>query len=333
MDLSIVITNWNRAALLSDCLRSVEANTHGIAYEIIVVDNGSSDGSAEAVRRCFPRVRLLANRENLGFSRGSNQGLGESRGRFVALLNNDTVLRENAFAKLVSFLDAHPEAGAVGPRLLNPSGRVQESALTSFISVRSALLGGEWTSILTRRLFPGAAARSGMILHAGEQDRPCEVAWLVGACLVARRDVVDRVGPLDERIFMYGEDMEWCYRIRQAGYAIFFLPDATVEHLDHLPTKDSMERVAGQQMAHQIYFYRKHKGAGAAACLHAALFLGSAAKLPAFAVLALLGRGAGPGIQDRLEWKVRFHACALKYFLRRPFLGAQAGGPAAPHRT
>jgi len=325
MDLSIIIPTWNRIGLLTDCLRSIEAHTRGVDYEILVVDNGSTDGTAETVRREFPRVRLLENRDNLGFSRGCNQGIRASRGRFIALLNNDTLLGENAFQKLVSFLDAHPEAGAAGPRLLNPSGAVQESALTSFINIRAALLGGEWTPIVKRRIFPRSTARSGMILHAAEQHRPCRVAWLVGACLVVRRDAADRAGMLDEAIFMYGEDMEWCYRIGRAGYAIFFFPEATVVHLDHLPSKDTLDRVVSQQMANQIYFYRKHRGQAAAACLGASLFVGSLMKLPAFAALWSLGRRAAPVTRDRLGLKVRFHACALKYFLRLP-LSLTGGG-------
>ena len=318
-DLSIVIPTWNRRSLLHDCLRSIFHWTRGVGFEVVVVDNGSTDGTVEMIREGYPSVRVIANRENLGFSRGCNQGIQASSGRFFAVLNNDTVLLEDAFSKLVSFLDAHPAVGAVGPRLVTPGGLVQESAMGAFIDLRSALFGGEYFSRFLRRLFPFWSRVPEMVTPVREQDRPLEVAWLVGACILGRRAVTEQAGLFDEKIFMYIEDMEWCYRVRKAGWTVFYYPQARIRHLDHTPTKDSMSRVMSQHMGNQVYFYRKHKGAVPAVGLGVALFLGSLIKLPGFVLLSAGSRIASGKRTGRLEFKVRFHYHALRYFFSLPF--------------
>jgi len=320
MDLSIVIVTWNRKLLLSRCLRSVLSHTRGLTYETIVLDNGSTDGTLEMIREDFPGIRLISNRENLGFTKGNNRAIREAGGRYIALLNNDTLLLENALETLVSFMDSHPKAGAVGPLLLNPDGSIQESALGAFINIRIALVGGEHLSRWTGRLLPGRPSFvPEMVIPAGEQKTPREVAWVVGACMVIRRDAWRDAGPFDEAIFMYMEDMEWCYRAHRSGWSVYFCPHARVVHLDHLPTKAAMGSVVGQQLAHQIYFIRKHRGRLSALCLGFALFLGTFIKLPGFALAWCFCRLSGRPVGKNLIFKLKYYLHAQRYFLLLPF--------------
>jgi len=319
MDLSVIIPTWNRRALLGECLASIQAHTTGLTYELIVVDNGSSDCTVEMIQRGFPSVRLIRSDRNLGFAAGCNEGMRQAAGRYFALVNNDTLLRENALGRLVSFMEEHPGAGAVGPLLRNHDGSVQRSALRGFITPGTALLGGEFLARFVRRLSPGAARWCAeMVVSPDGVPEPCQVAWVVGACIVVRREAVLQAGGLDENIFMYAEDMEWCYRLKQNGWSVWYDPEASVVHLDHLATKDSAERVVSQNVAHQIYFYRKHKGAIPAFGLGLSLFLGSWMKLPGF----VLGYGASRVLRRRedpyLRFKIRYHYLALRYFFRLP---------------
>ena len=320
MVLSVIIPTWNRRALLGDCLASILAHTQGLEYELIVVDNGSSDGTAGMIERDFPSVRLIRNDTNRGFTAACNEGMRRAQGRYLALVNNDTLFRENALGRLVSFLDVHPRAGVVGPLLQNPDGSVQRSALEEFLNPKTALLGGEFLAKIVRRVSPRAADRfPGTVVSPDQAREPREVAWVVGACMVVRREAVLQAGGLDENIFMYAEDMEWCYRLKQAGWSVWYDPAASVVHLDDLATKDDAERIVSRNMAHQIYFYRKHKGAVPALGLGLSLFLGSWMKLPGF----LLGYGASRALHGRadpyLGFKVRYHYLALRYFFLLPF--------------
>ena len=332
MDLSIVIATWNRKELLCKCLRSLYAHTTGISFEVHVVDNASRDGTADAVRRAFPGVKLRVSEENLGFVRGSNLGIRNSTGRHIALLNNDTELRENAFAPLVAHLDAHPAVGVIGPRLYNPEGTVQESALRTYIDIPSALLGGQYLGQLFNRLIPGFRPFPEMVLSHDGTSGPEEVAWLTGACLLARREVFDRVGLLDENLFMYCEDMEWCYRARQAGWKVVYFPEVGVVHLDHYPSKDSMYRITCQKMGNQVYFYRKYKGPLAALGLGAALCAGSVGKLPPVSLAYAAARLAGRSEAEALKIKALYHLYTIRYFLFSRARTDRAGAPRRPSR-
>lgn len=328
-DLSIVIVTWNRRDLLLACLASLYRETRDLALEVCVVDNGSGDRTVEAVRGRFPQVRLIVNEENRGFTAGSNQGIRACSGRYVALLNNDTELRENAFLKLVRYLDAHAEAGAAAPRLYNPEGTVQDSAMRTFITIPSALLGGQILARAANRFLPSLRLFPEMVLADRDPAAAQEVAWVTGACMVIRREALDRIGLLDENIFMYCEDMEWCYRAGQANWKIVYLPAAGVVHLDHYPSKDSMPRIAGQHMANQVYFYRKYKGPARAAILGASLLAGSLFKLPFFAAAQAGLRPFDRPRARRLAIKTLFHYHAVRHFLSRarPASGPP-GGPA-----
>lgn len=276
VDLSVVIVNWNVRDLLRRCLESISGpgpqegreavTTIGsdpqqapLRLETIVVDNGSSDGSVPMVREQFPYVRLIVNDDNRGFPAANNQGVTVAEGRYVLLLNPDTEVVDGALTSLVSFADAHPDVGIVGPQLLNPDGSVQSSR-RRFPTLGTALFESTW-------LEPHAPHRVLERYYALDQpdDVVQDVDWLTGAAMLARREAVDEVGPLDEGFFMYSEELDWCRRMRDAGWRVVYLPKAQIIH--HAG-KSSEQVVAARHIHFQtskVRYFRKHHGAFSAA--------------------------------------------------------------------
>jgi len=244
-ELSIVITSWNVAPLLANCLRSIPTGADGLDYQVTVVDNASADGSAEMVARDFPEVQLIRNTENVGFGKANNQGIRVGQGRYVLLLNSDTVVPEGALAQLVSFMDQHPDAGACGPRLIRPNGTPQPYAFGGDPTLGYLLARG-LNQLLFRRY-----------LHDWVTDIVQEVDWVSGACLLVRRQAIEQVGMLDENIFMYFEDNDWCLRIRKAGWKVYYNPLVSIVHLGGQSL--AQNPAARQVYYHSLnYFYAKH---------------------------------------------------------------------------
>jgi len=220
---SVVVVNWNTRELLEDCLASVFQSSPGLDMEVIVVDNASHDGSAEMVAAKYPDVMLLSNSDNVGFARANNQAFAVARGRYLLMLNSDCIVRHAAFEVLIDYMDAHPEAGACGPMLLNADGTLQPSwaAAPSVWSearyFHDRRVGGKDYSLLC----PDGLGKI----------EPFGVGWCGGACLVVRREAAEKVGVLDKGYFMYCEETDWCMRIRAAGWEVVFVPQARVVHL------------------------------------------------------------------------------------------------------
>lgn len=316
--LSVIIVSYNTRPLLEACLSSLRSS--GLEAEIIVVDNASTDDSVQAVRQRFPEVRLIRSETNRGFAGGNNLAFPHCRGRYVVLLNADTEVEPDAFGAMVNFLDAHPQVGAVGPRLLNPDGTVQSSGHRFPRLGQSAV-----------RLFlclpPPASSPSSIGRLPGPQgarpDEACELHdWLTGACLMVRRAVLDQVGPLDERFFFECEDVDWCRRIRAAGWEIGLLPTARVTH------KGGGSRVgfspnALRGHAGHCYYYRKYHGRGAETVMRALFSL--------YHLLGWLKYSARFGLRrdrgDRLKQQV--HRQGILYFVGN---GAR-WGPRARHES
>ena len=268
-DLSIVIVSWNVQDLLRRCLQSIPGaqsakegrnppapdSASELLVEIIVVDNASTDGSADMVRTEFPNVRLIANARNLGFSRANNQGLTLSHGRYIMILNPDTEIVGDALTKMVDFMDQHPRTGALGPRLRYPDGRLQPSRrrfpTLATALVESTVIQEWWTDNAILRRYYMADKPDGEVQA---------VAWLVGACLLVRRQTCDEVGWLDEGYFMYSEELDWCRRIKDAGWEVVYLPAATVVHHEG---KSSEQVVPARHIYFQsskVRYFRKHHG-------------------------------------------------------------------------
>jgi hypothetical protein len=235
--LSIIIVNYNTHDLLAESLRSIWAARGTLTAEVWVVDNASTDGSEAMVRADFPDVRLIVNEQNVGFARANNQALRQATGTVWLLLNPDTCVRPGALEAICAAFVRQPDAGIIAPQLLNADGTLQPSC---------GRFASAWTEFVFQtflfRLLPSAYPL-GKRVHpwqwaAYHQARP--VDWASGACLAIRRVVAEQAGLLDETIFMYGEDMEWCWRVRQAGYAVWYWPEAQIVHY-------------GQQASHQDY--------------------------------------------------------------------------------
>jgi N-acetylglucosaminyl-diphospho-decaprenol L-rhamnosyltransferase len=252
MDLSIAIVNWNTRELLAGCLESLLTTVPGdLEAEILVVDNASTDGSATMVRERYSSVRLIVNGENVGFAPANNQAIGQSRGRYVMLLNSDTEVHPGAAEILVRFMDTHPQAGGCGSRLLNADGSLQ-------VSCRPMLTPGRefWRLTFLDRLWPRATyAQDKWAL-----DTPRRVEVIKGACFLLRREALEQVGGLDEQYFMYTEEVDLCYRLAQAGWALWWVPQATVTHYGEASSKQVREAMYVQLYRSKIQFYRKTGG-------------------------------------------------------------------------
>lgn len=216
LDLSVVIVNWNAAAYLPAALDSLFRAGQGLAMEVILVDNASEDGSAAWVRARYPQVQVIANPENQGFAAGNNQGLARARGRAILLLNPDTELPPTALRDLLAYLAAHPRVGVVGPRLEGERGKIQGGA--AGYDPSPVVLFNYATFLY--KLFPGHFRGLWLPQALYRRGQPVEVDWVSGACLLARAEAAAAAGPLNEGFFMYSEDVEWCRRIRGAGYAV-----------------------------------------------------------------------------------------------------------------
>lgn len=225
MDLSVIIVNWNAREDLGRCLTALREHAPRAEHEVIVVDNGSRDGSPALVARRFPEVRLVATWRNLGFSAGNNRGLAVARGRYLLLCNPDCFVGPGTLDTLLRYADAHPEIGFLGPRLLNPDGTLQPSC-RRFPSVGALL----FRNTPLGRLFPRNRFAAGYLMERDARDAPRSVDWLSGACLLVRRAALEAIGPLDERYFMYCEDMDWCRRAHLAGWQVVYLPEAVAVH-------------------------------------------------------------------------------------------------------
>lgn len=256
VDLTISIVNHKHRYLLEPLLDSIQMLTQSISYELYVVDNAPGDGSAEMVRRRFPRVHLICNEHPQGFATNNNQVLRQAQGRYVILLNDDMFLRNDALDRMVAFMDANSDVGAAGCKLLNKDKTLQRSCWRGFPSPRTLLIDLFYLSKWLPRVswvkdFEAALRNTG---------EPMEVDYLLGACLMVRREVLDRVGLLDEGFFMFLEETDWCYRIKKDGWHIFWVPEGEIVHYGQQSVSRDPVRFIPMLYRNYCQFYRKHGG-------------------------------------------------------------------------
>lgn len=265
--LSIITVSWNVSELLHDCIRSVDAERHWLDLEMIVVDSASSDGTPDRVERDFPWVHLIRCHENVGFPKGNNIGLAKAKGRYIILLNPDTVVKPHAFERLCDYLDAQPDVGVVGPQLLNPDGSVQSSR-RRFPTVWTAVFESTWLqSYAPQAILDSYYARD------IEDEQTADVDWVMGAALMTRHTIVEQIGGLDEGYFMYSEELDYCRRIKDAGWRVVYNPQAKIMH--HLG-KSSEQAVTHRHINFnraKLRYFRKYHGAGVAFALRLFLLL------------------------------------------------------------
>ena len=254
MKLSVIIVNYNVKAYLEQCLRTVFEALNGMEGEVFVVDNLSTDGSAEMVREKYPSVRLIANRENVGFSRANNQAIRESTAEYVVLLNPDTVVGEDVFHKVVDFLAAHPKAGGLGVKMIDGTGRFLPESKRGLPTPTVAFFKIMGLS----RLFPHSRFFGRYHLGHLPEDEAAPIEILSGACMFLRKKTLDEVGLLDESFFMYGEDIDLSYRITMGGFENWYLPQAKIIHYKGESTKKSSVNYVFVFYNAMAIFARKH---------------------------------------------------------------------------
>lgn len=267
--LSIVILSWNTRDLLEACLGSLYDAERDLDFEVIVVDNASEDDSVNLVEEKFPRARLIRNDRNEGYARGNNIGIRESKGAFVLMLNSDTEVRGRALETMVAFLRDHPEYGGCGARLVNPDDSVQRACMR-FPNLKITL----FFDTFVERMFPENPVVRRYFMRDFDHLQSADVDQPPGACFMVTREVVEKVGLLDEDMFLFYNDVDYCRRIWKAGYKIRFLAEAEVMH--HLGASTGKYRDFGIEWhRNRVRYYRKHFGRlGVLAAKGAALLKG-----------------------------------------------------------
>ena len=255
-DVSILIVSWRVRELLLACLAALPAAVgDDLSYEVIVVDNASNDGTVEAVRRAFPEVQIIANAENRGFTGGNNQALAAAHGRYLFLLNPDTKPLPGSIARLVRYLEAHPQTGMAGPRLWYGDGSPQSSR-RRFPSLATLFT----ESTIIQRYLPNLPLFARYTLADSPDDAPQEVDWLVGAALMVRREVYEQIGGLDEGFFMYSEELDWCKRAKDAGWRIAYEPAAEIIHYEGKSSEQAVARRDIAFFSSRVRYARKYYG-------------------------------------------------------------------------
>jgi GT2 family glycosyltransferase len=253
--LSIIIVSWNVREDLLGCLKSVRDNKPSDEYEVIVVDNASSDGTVECIRREFPTVTLIANEQNWGFAGANNEGIQKAEGQYILLLNPDTIVHKTSLDTLICFMDSNPNVGACGPKPLNIDGMTQAS-VRRFPTFRGAL--HRYTILRNLGIF--RKSYNNWLMKDFGYDKQTDVEQLMGAALMVRRSAIEQVGMMDERFFMYYEEVDFCYRLKQRGWRIVFVPEATITHLGGRSAGQVPAARRVMRFASMFAFFRKHRG-------------------------------------------------------------------------
>ncbi len=296
-DLTIVIVNWNTRELLCSCLNSVYGCIKNISFEVFVVDNASSDGSAEAVRQRFPQAQLVVNQKNEGFARANNQVLRRVNTRYALLLNSDTEVLPGAIEALVAFMDQHPAAGVVAPQYLNSDGSKQNS-FENFPGLISELLNKSLLKMIFPQKYP---SKRKTYLD------PLPVDSVIGACMMVRTEAMEKVGCLDEDYFFFLEETDWCYRMRRAGYGVYHLPQARIYHIQGA-SKEKVPALAWIEYYRSSYLFFKKNRSGFSWLvfrMFRPVKLGINFFLASLAVLLTLGRHA----RSRRKWGIYSRLC------------------------
>ena len=306
--LSIIIVNWNTRDITRNCLQSIREEVANISYEVIVVDNASSDASIEMIRAEFPEVRLIVNEDNVGFGRANNQGMRVARGRYFLLLNSDTLVIDDSVQRLVSFVEGDARIGIAGCKLLFEDRTLQGSC-SRFPSIKISLLEDLMLYKFLSRRQQGELLLNGYWKH--DHTRDVDAVW--GAAMLVRREVFNQSGGFDETIFMYGEDLELCMRVHDLGWRITFAHDCRIVHLNHKSSEKKYgdERIdLCQKQAYEIY--RRRTGVFLMSIL---LLIHTAGALIRVCYFGLRAMAQGDA-RDYFSTQAKFYNRSLRYHLR-----------------
>ena len=253
-DVSVVIVHYETPELLLRCLDSISAGNDSPRAEVFVIDNASRSFDTESIRRVLPGARVIANRHNVGFAKASNQGLRAARGRYLVLLNPDTVVEPDTLPKMVAYMDARPDVGCATPQVVLDDGRLDLACRRSFPTPLRAF----YRLTLLSRLFPRSRRFGQYNLTYLDEREEAQIDAPCGAFMMVRASIRDDVGLLDERYFMYGEDLDWAYRIKQAGWRIMYTPITTVRHAKRAASRQDRRRTIRAFYDAMRIFYREH---------------------------------------------------------------------------
>lgn len=283
MDLSIVIVNWNTCDLLRDCLRSAQAGLGDLQAEVLVVDNASTDASVAMIRSEFPDVTLIESDRNLGFAGGNNVALRQARGRYVMLLNTDTLVHGTVLPDAVAWLDSRPDVAVMGPKVLNADGTVQPSC-SAFPSLRFLTMQALGLTRLSRL--------DAYRMTGWDRSSERQVDVISGAAMFVRRAAMQKVGLLDEAFFFYGEETDWCRRFAQAGWGVMFVPLAEITHFGGGAVGRLNHRRDVMMTEGTTRLHRKHGGLLAGMACFAVLSFHNATRAALWTVLSPFRHGA-----------------------------------------
>jgi GT2 family glycosyltransferase len=251
---SVIIVNWKTPELLAECLESLKTDQEFNRFETIVVDNNSGDESVPMLKARYPQVKLIENTDNKGFSKAVNQAVPLCTGEYLLLLNPDAKVVGSAISILARFLDENPEVGACGPKVLNADGTLQLACRRAFPSLAASFYRLTYLS----HLFPKNPAFSKYNMTYADPDQLLEVDALSGSCMMIRSRVVKKIGLLDEDIFMFGEDIDWCWRVKEAGDKVMYVPEAVVYHIHGAASRKRPVGTTINLHKGMEVFYRKH---------------------------------------------------------------------------
>lgn len=255
-DLSISIVSYKTRELLIDCLRSIYKNTYKILLEIFVIDNNSKDNTVESVKKEFPEVNLISNKTNIGFTKANNLAIRQSKGNYVLLLNPDTIVLPGSLDVMVDYMRRYPKIGALGCKLLGPDGSLQMTC-SRFPTFLICLI----ENTVLRKIFSKSKILRKYRINDWNRDTIYDVDAIPGSCIMVKREIIGEIGELDEHIFMYFESADWCYRIKQKGWRICFIPNAQVIHYEHRSASQVNKFEQGRIYRQSAcYFVKKHYG-------------------------------------------------------------------------
>lgn len=254
MDLSVLIVNYNTCRLTLDCLRSVFDSETDYSFEVIVVDNASRDDSVQRITEQYPQVRMIANQENTGFAKANNQALEVAAGRYILLLNSDTIVQPETLQTMVAFMDEHPKVGASGCKVILPDGSLDKACRRGFPTPSASF----YYAFGFSKLFPDKPRFNQYQLGYLDPNESYAIDCLVGAFMLVRRETLQQVGGLDETFFMYGEDVDWCYRIKQAGWDIWYHPATYIVHYKGASSRRKPFKIIYEFHHSMWIFHRKH---------------------------------------------------------------------------
>lgn len=285
MDLSIIIVNYNTCEITLNCLKSVFESELMYTYEVILIDNNSSDSSVKRIETDFPQVRLICNDQNLGFSKANNQGIRLAKGRYILLLNSDTVIAKDTLSIMIEFMDNHYNVGAAGCKIVLPDGSLDKACRRGFPTPSASF----YYAFGISKLFPKHPKFNQYQLTHLDPDQDYPVDCLVGAFMMVRTEAIQQAGLLDEEFFMYGEDIDWCYRIKQAGWEIHYYPYTQIIHYKGASSRRKPFKIIYEFHRAMYLFHRKHYRKKYSFFVNGMVYAGIAVKLSASLLLNRFG--------------------------------------------